>query len=934
MCIFFAGQLQAASIRGTLVDSRSGEPLIGSVVQVISVRDSTQRHYVTTAITGAFVVENLTAQSYRVEYAYLGYKKLSSTVALRDEDKNLGKIRLAAESIDLDAVQVTGNAARASQRGDTTEFNADAYKVSQDATTEDLLKKLPGVTVENGTVKTQGEDVKRVLVDGKPFFGDDPTIAIKNLPADAISRIEVYDRMSDQAQLTGFDDGNSEKTLNIVTREDRRMGQFGRLYGGVGQDVQEKVGEGDLRYSGGGNINLFSGERRFSVVGMSNNVNQRQFAEEDLVSSSGGGRRGGAYFGGGGSGIASTTAVGLNYSDNWGKKMEVTGSYFLNVSGNDAYNDRFRQYIVAGSDSMQRYNSTSNSETNNYNHRFNLRMEYKPNENTSLLYTPRLSFQDRNSESSSRSGMERFNSATSKNTSESNAFNFRNELLWRQKLSKPGRTFSAEVRYNINNSESESSRQSNTTSIGDTLILDQKSSNPTDNWSGSTRLIYTEPVSTNGLVQLSYDVNYSYGESNKKTYNRDSITQLYNGLDSLYSNIYDNDYLTQRVGLTYRYHTDKMNVMAGVNGETAILDGHQVLPVKPSVYKQFYRVLPNAMFEYKFTRQDALRIFYRSSTSAPSISQLQGVLDNTDPLFISSGNPNLKQTFSNNIFARYNKTTLESGLTFFSMLGYSNTNSSISNNAITNYSNKDTIVFSPADDSVRLSPGAQFSSPVNIDGNWSTWAQINFGLPLAFIKSNLNLSTRGGYSNNPGFVNGVKNIAKTYSVNQGVVLGSNISEKLDFTFSYNFTYNNTMNTLQSRKDNTYFQQVASGRVYAELWLGIAPQVVANYSLYSGLSEAYNQEYLRIDASIGKKFLKNNQGEIRLTVYDLLNQNKNVNRSITPSYIEDATSNVLTRYFLVTFIYRLKGQPPKRSEGEDGNRPRFRERGGFGGGRPM
>ena len=934
MYLFFAGQLHAASIRGSLVDSRSGEPLVGSVVQVISVRDTTQRHYATTAVgTGAFAVENLTPQSYRIEYTYLGYQKLSQTVVLKEENRNLGRVRLSSETIDLEAVQVTGNAVRASQRGDTTDFNADAYKVSQDATTEDLLKKLPGVTVENGTVKTQGEDVKRILVDGKPFFGDDPTIAIKNLPADAISRIEVYDRMSDQAQLTGFDDGNSEKTLNIVTKEDRRMGQFGRLHGGIGQDVQEKIGEGDVRYSGGGNVNLFRGDRRISIIGMSNNVNQRQFAEEDLVSASGGGRRGGAYFGGGGgSGVANTTAVGLNYGDTWGKKLELTGSYFINISSNDAYSERLRQYI-AGRDSMKRYNSTSNSATNNYNHRFNLRLEYKLNDNMSLLYTPRLSFQDRSSESSSNSAMQGYNSADSKNTSKNNAYNFRNELLWRQKLSKPGRTFSAELRYNVNNSKSESSRNSTTASTVDTLILDQRSNNPTDNWSGSARLIYTEPVSTNGLVQLNYDVNYSYGESNKKTYNADSITLLYTNLDSLYSNIYDNDYLTQRLGITYRYHTDKMNAMVGVNGETSTLDGRQVLPVKPSVYKQFYRVLPNAMFEYKFTRQDALRVFYRSSTNAPSITQLQGVLDNTDPLFISSGDPNLQQTFSNNIFARFNKTTLESGLTFFSMLGYSNTSNAISNNTITNYSSRDTIVLSPIGDTVRLSPGAQFSSPVNVDGSWQTWAHVNFGLPLTFIKSNLNLSLRGSYNNNPGFVNGEKNIAKTYSLNQGVVLGSNISERLDFTLSYNFTYNNTRNTLQSRSNNVYFQQVASGRIYAELWQGIAPQIVANYSLYSGLSEDYNQEYLRVDASIGKKFLKNNQAELRLTVYDVLNQNKNVNRSITPSYIEDATSNVLTRYFLVTFIYRLKGQAPKRSEGEEGDRPRFRDRGGFGGGRP-
>jgi len=254
---------------------------------------------------------------------------------------------------------------------------------------------------------------------------------------------------------------------------------------------------------------------------------------------------------------------------------------------------------------------------------------------------------------------------------------------------------------------------------------------------------------------------------------------------------------------------------------------------------------------------------------------------------------------------------------------------------ITNYAQRDTTVLTAIGDSVLLAPGARYSSPVNMNGSWSTWGEVTVGLPLTFMKCNLNLTANGQYTRQPGFVNGVKNVADDYKATGRATLGSNISERFDFTLSYNGTYDITKNSLQARDDNTYFQQVASARFNADLWYdhwySLAPQVVANYSRYQGLSESYNQEYFRLDASIGKKFLKNNQAEIRFTIYDILNQNKSVSRSITASYIEDATSNVLGRYYLVSFIYRLKniGTPPKSER--DGDGPRFREGGGPRGG---
>ncbi len=920
--LFCVGQAHAAGIRGSVVDSRTGEPMVAATVAAISVKDSTLRRYVTTAADGTFTIANLTAQAYRVEFSFLGYEKARQQLTLGNEEKNLGKIRLRQDAVEMEEVKVTAYAARATQRGDTTEFNADAYKVAQDATTEDLLKKLPGVTVENGTVKTQGEDVKKVLVDGKPFFGDDPTIAIRNLPAEVIAKIEVFDRQSEQSQLTGFDDGNAEKTINIVTRENRRVGQFGRLYAGGGyDDVQQEA-----RYNAGGNVNLFSKTRRVSILGMTNNVNQRDFASEDLVSATGGGRRGGSNFGGGGDGIASTTAIGLNYSDMWGKKMEVSGSYFFNYTDNDTWRQLHRQYFIQ-QDSIQLYDQLSNSTATNYNHRLNMRMDYKFNEKTSLLYVPRLSFQSRENGSGQVSEMVGLNNANSSNNTNSHAFNFDNELLLRHKFEKPGRTISLSGRFNISDSESDNKLFSQTR---EGVVLknyrNQQSNNPTNNWGARGNLAYTEPIGTMGMVQANYDVNFSHGESNKETYNVDTATNTIIGLDSLYSNIYSNDYLTHRVGLSYRIRGEKFNGMVGLNGQYAILDGQQTMPVRPAIDKEYQSFLPMATFEYKFTKQQALRVFYRSSTNAPSISQLQSVIDNSNPLLLRTGNPGLNQTYSQMLSVRYNQTSLETATTFFAMAFVSNTMDNITTSSIT--ARRDTALIVNSD-TIMLLRGSQFSRPVNLSGYWNARGVLTFGLPIGFIKSNLNLTTTGSYSRQPGFINGEKNISDNYGISEGVVLSSNISQNFDFTFSYNASYNITENTLQSRDNDTYFRHSANGRLNAVIWKGITMQGVASYDQYKGLSEGYNQEYLRLDASVGKKFLKNNRGELKFTVYDILNQNKNYSRSVTESYIEDAVSNVLSRYYMLSFTYTLRniGQAPQRSSDGDGDRQRYREGGG-------
>jgi hypothetical protein len=906
----------AADISGILLDAQANEPLIAATVFVISTKDTTQRRYATTDNAGAFLVKNLKEQRYTVEFRYLGYTTQTQQVNLGASGKSFGTVKLTQDGVELDAVQIQAQAVRATQRGDTTDFNADAYKVTQDASAEDLIKKLPGISVEGGTVKTQGEEVKKVLVDGKPFFGDDPTIAIKNLPAEVIARIEVYNQLSDQAQLTGIDDGESEKTINIVTRPNRRVGQFGRMYAGLGYDDKQE----EWRYSAGGNINLFNQLRRVSVVAMTNNINQQNFASEDMtgISSSGGGRRGGNVFSSAPSaGISTTSAVGINYNETFGEKLEISGSYFFNSVDNENSSTLNREYFT-GYDSTQYYQQWQRSETRNYNHRLNLKFDYKFNKNTSILYQPSLSYTDNDARSADSSIMVGASHSYNASKNHRQSFNLNNDLLFRHKFATPGRTFSANVRANFSDNSTDKIQESQADyfASNSTDIKNQASENPTNSWSARTRLMYTEPFGKRGIIQLSYSLNLSHGESNKRTYNVDSLNIVALKLDSLYSNIYSNGYATQRGGLSYRMMTDKMNAMVGLDFQNAQLNGEQIMPARLNVDKSFNTLLPIAMMEYKFSKQQSFRAFFRSYTNAPSISQLQSVVDNSNPLLLKVGNPDLSETYNQMLALNYNQTSLEKGITFFAQLWGSTTNSYITSYSIT--AKKDSLIrTTTSGDSIWLRKGSQYATYRNVDGFWNTRAMATLGVPVGVVKSNMNLSAGFSYMRIPGFVNGASNIANTISPNAGAALSSNISEKVDFMLSYNATYNIVKNTLEEQNSN-YFKHNASFTGTWITWKGITLQGVANYEQYKGLSAGYDQEYLRLDASIGKKFLADNRAEIKFSVYDMLNQAKNYSRSVTESYIEDSGNRILSRYFMLSLVYSLRnfGTPPSRQNNND------------------
>jgi hypothetical protein len=839
----------------------------------------------------------------------MSYQKFSRPIAISGKDLNLGIIDIVPESKILNEVVVQGQGPTAVQKGDTTEMSSSAYKTNPDANAEDLVKKMPGITVENGTIKAQGEEVKKVLVDGKQFFGDDPSVALKNLPADVIDKVQVFNKLSEQSELTGVDDGQSSRTINIITKQNRRTGQFGKLTAGT--DFSDK-------YLLAGSINVFKGTRRITLIGNLNNINQQNFSAQDLIGSTGGGRGGRmGSFSGNQNGITKTQSVGLNFTDNWGKKITANGSYFYNSTDNTLKQESNTEnlFITDGKFS----NTNSESRTLNYNHRFNMRIEYNIDSMNSLLIMPRFSAQtnnvDKNSLYNINGGIVN-SSENNMSATDANSYNFSNDLIFRHKFTKPRRTIS----FNLSTSYNEKETENTQIALVDSVADNQYSDNNTNGRTIGGNVSYTEPISKYGMLIFNVNSSLTRNETDKETFRLGDNREKLNRLDSL-SNIFDNDYNTNSGGLSYNFKKGDFNLAAGVDYQQAKLNGHQQYPQEGKVNKTFENLLPNLRLMYKISTKSNLRVFFRSSTNAPSISQLQKVTDNSNRLSLSTGNPDLKQEYSQNLMSQYSFANADKGINAFLMLSGGYTQDNIGNRIF--YAQRDSLYL--PEFNVKLQPGGQLSVPVNLDHSYNIRTLANFGVYVKPIRSNLNVLGGFNYSQNPGYVDSIFNRSNTYSITNSVILASNISEKIDFSVSYTSNYSIVENTedIQTLSNTKYWYQSANMKVNWIFLKGFLLQSDIAGQFNKGLSNSYNQNSVVWNASFGKKFLKNNAAELKLSVFDILNQNKNISRTVTSSMIQDTRTNTFPRYFMVVFTYNLKrfnGQKdPTQNRGQGGYR---------------
>lgn len=900
------GYAQTATVSGVILDVKDNAPLIGTH---IFLKNATDSQTTISGFDGAFQLENVANGMYQLEVSYIGYQTFSKAVQVNGVSINLGNLKME-EGVELQEIQVVEQVLPVIQKGDTTQFNANAYKTMPDADAADLIEKMPTVVIDNGKVQAQGEDVKQVLVDGKPFFGNDPTAALKNLPAEIIDKIQIYDQQSDQAQFTGYDDGETSKTINIITKPNMRSGQFGKIYAGYGYED---------KYQAGGNINIFNGDQRISLIGLSNNINQQNFSTEDLlgvVGSSGegrgggrGGRRGGPGGGQSGAsasdflvsqqgGITSSNAFGINFSDKWGEKLDVSASYFFNQSDNTTEQILSQQYFDAEG-LTELYSEESLAKSTNLNHRFTGVFDYKINENNSLIWRSNATWQGNDGQETvfgqTLLNSNILNQTESDFSADLNALNFNNSLLWRHKFNKEGRTFSINLTSGFAPKNGESYLLSDNLFETATTTLNQFSTLDNNQWNLVASVQYTEPINEKSQLMLDYKSSYQQEESTKETFDFEEASQDYNAFNEDLSNIFSNDYFSQSFGGGYRYKSGDWRLMARANVQWAELLTEQSLPYQATTENNFLNVLPMAMLSYRPSRTENFRLMYRTSTQLPSIEQLQNVVDNSNPLQLSVGNPNLLQGYQHNVIGRYSKTNTEKSSVFFAMLSGSLTNDYIANSTY----------FSAADYDATLEEDAQVSVPVNLDGYYNLRSFVTYGFPVSFIKSNLNIDFTANHTHAPGLINEELNYANNSNAGIGLTLSSNISERVDFTISSRSNFNFVENTLQSASNSNYLNQKTKLKFNWILGDGFIFRTDLTHDFYDGLAEDFDQNYLLWNMSVGKKLFKNDRGEISLTVFDLLNQNNALTRNITEVYTEDIQTNVLQQYAMISFKYDLR-----------------------------
>ena len=920
------------SINGNV--SANNDILIGAEVMLYKMNSDFSLGTLTD-IEGNFKIENVEKGEYRLVVSYLGFKNNRNRIEI-DSDLDLGAIILVEDVVEIDGVEITGSMIQAIQKGDTTVFNAGAFKTLPDADAKDLIAKIPGIVIESGSVKANGENVQRVTVDGREFFGNDPNIALNALPAEIIEKIEIIDEQSEQSRFTGFNDGNTTKTINIVTKQDKRNGEFGKLYAGYGEDD---------RYQAGGNINVFNGDQRTSFIGLTNNINQQNFSTEDLlgvVGSSGNrrrgrGGRGSSRRGRGGlnnflvgqqNGIANTHSVGINFSDKLSSKVNFSGSYFFNKSDNTSIQDIEQEYF-GGRSNGDLYLEDNRTLSDNMNHRFQGRLDIKFNDRNSLTIRPRLNWQKNDLSEFADTEFLRANNIPdiSNNEYEANqsGYNLNNSILYRHSFEKAGRTISLSFENSSGPGDGSSILQ--TTTIFDTVPsfrTYQFSENESRSTGFGAELSYTEPISEKSRLMFNYEIEKDNGENEEYTYD-DVTVNPDTRIDALSNNL-NNEELTNTFGTGYQWRKDKTMIMARARLEHTNIGADQSLPSQFSTDKSYFNFLPFVMMRMELSETSNLRLFYRPRTSNPTTTQLSETINNNNPLQLSKGNIDINQSYQHSLFARFSSTNNKRGTVFYLFAGGDYSSNHIGER--TYLSGRGV----PLYNELGIDQRSQLTLPENMSGYFNLRSYVTIGIPVTSIKSKLNFNINGNYTNTPSIINDQDNDSKNATLGFGVNLTSNISENVDFTISSSTNIGEAKNTLQPDLNTNYVNQQSGLKLEVIFPYGITWRNQITHQIYSGYGDGFDDSFLLGSMSIGKKFLKNNRAEVSISVFDLFNQNQAISRNVTGTYIESIASNVLQRYFMLNFRYDLRhfGKASKSQSGSRGDRRPGGQRGPDGG----
>lgn len=954
------------TVKGVVVDGADASALPGASVVVFR-GGADQVGGASSGADGRFAIDSLAAGAYRLHVSFIGYE-LSNTEINIPRGRNaldVGKITLKPTGKQLDEVTVVRQVQRQEQRGDTTVFNAAAFKVNPDATTEDLLRKMPGMQVKDGQVSHGGEAVKKVLVDGKEFFGSDPSAALKNIDASMVDKIEVFDKQSEQAEFTGFADGNEEKTINIMTKADMRRGVFGRAAAGYGTSDH---------FESEAIANVFSGNYRVSVVGSFNDVDRQGFSAP-----------GGGGGGGGSTGVNRNGSIGVNYGYEKNKDLRVEASYVFAYRKNRVDGSSLQEYFQSEeADSLHSYTSTTENANVSRAHRVNLRVRWQATPSDMFVISPAFSCQGGSSSSSSSGvdarGSQAYSSTSQTSASDNSSWSLSGGLTWRHKMNLARRTLSASLRASVSKSSASSSSRGGMSSRGgfdpsyapDTTDIpaagDNLDGNPPDGLFGgdmapastgldvygqqttsdgrtlslSTRLVYTEPFGDYWGASVNYAPSFSLS-SNDKTVLADTVFSMADvasvTFDSLafsptLSNDKESRYWTHRAGLAVNFQKSKsIRASAGLDAQYAILSGDQTYPLEFSTRHTFFSLMPSFELSASKGRQMNVKLKYRSQSSAPSISQLQDVVDVSDVRHYSVGNPSLRQSVSHSLSLAAMRTNSETSRSVFLMSNFSVTNGFVASSSV--MATSDSTLAS----GVVLPAGAQLSMPVNLDGQVAASANLTLSTPFSRLGCNAALSLGVNVSKQPGIFNGSRTVSRNSSFNASLSLGSAFSETVDFNVSYNPSYNMVRSSQATQSDYDYYRHSVRADVstlFLKRHLVLASSAQHNFS--KGMGDGFDNDYVTWNAAVAFKFLARRQAEIRLRVNDILNSNQSSSRSVNEAYVQTSSSNVIRRYAMLTFTYKFNenaGRSGSRRDGPpDGGMGGPPPGGGMGGPPPM
>jgi hypothetical protein len=913
-------------VSGTLTDSATGKPIDKFVVTLIIRGSEPDTSFHFTDEKGVFTINPVPSTPFSLLFNQMGFRPIARFFPNGDKSKKIdaGKIVLAPAPKMLEEVFVQAPAIVIKE--DTIEYRADAFKVKENAMTEDLLKKLPGIQVDkDGNVTAQGKSVTRVKVNGKDFFGGDVKTATRELPANLIDKVQVVDDYGDQATVSGIRDGDPEKIINLQIKKDKNKGVFGRATAGIGTDD---------RYQASINANYFNNERQISLFGNSNNTSQSLFnfggggngsnagmsnmmrngqrmmndmggGANSVMSAFKNGDQGFINTGNGNNGISTTHSIGTNYRDQWGKKITVYGSYSFSNRNNDLLQTTATQNFFENGSFTNNQQTNSNTVTNN--HRFFFNMEYQIDSFNYLKLSPSVSFASNNSANATAFtyfGRNEVKTSEGYN-SESKTPSYSATILYNHRFRKKGRNFSTNLTLGSARNNSDQFTRNNTNNftsnppLSFSLYQSIAQVNPSRNY--GIRLTYSEPISKTRNIDIALSRNLNYTRNDRKTYNNDPALPAPLFVPGL-SNDFENSFYNNRAGISLRTTMKKYNYTLGISVQPVSLRGKSITNDSSFATINRLTVFPIARFAYNFSKTKTFNASYSGNATQPTYTQLQNVPDLSNPQSITLGNPGLQPAINHNVNLSYNNFNFSSGRVIFTSLTLSAIRNQIVNNVISNGN-----------------AGAQLSIPENVNGYYNINSFYLFSKPYKNRKYVLTLNGSLNFNHNINLVDSIRSIGLNWIGSQGFMFEFNYKTWLEFgagaTYSFNdVTYKQTDRTKFSPLQNTSSSALTiTSSIDIDLKEKWILKYNFDYTINYGLNAAVSRNLAILNASIERQVFKKKNGVIKFSALDLLNQNTNINRTVSANAITDTRTNRLARYFLLSFTYRLqkfRGQKPQ------------------------